>query len=340
MDSSQCEAAAHDRSLPPRDAEAPAVAFCVELAQALARAVRHAEIVIYLWRDDLAVLAPVARAVGIDRASRAETPRAPARSARPASDFHGIAAQRVGPRPAHGAGTRIGVPIRHEHALLGLILADLQAGPQRGSAPHASLHLAAELAAPRLALLGRATARLAPEEAANEAVRDTARDRFEHDVREALRRLHDATRLRHCALARSARVAAACRAGDDPGLTARRFLLDALDAIAGTPDLADQGRLLRRRFVERAPSQVLLAEALHLGGSTLRRHVQRATALLASLLWQEELAARSADRSAATVDGGPRYARPAGIVQSIHASPASSAERADSSLRSASPQAR
>lgn len=318
--------------------DAGALAFCADLAQSLAHAIGDAEIMVYLWRDDAAVLAPVARALARASARGVESGRAMRRGA--ASPAFTAASEPV--QPAADLRARIAVPIRRERALLGLIVADLGSPRAPDAASGTSLRFAAELVAIRLAAVAGDPDGRVCGDAANEPMRapDSARDDFERAVRNALRQLHDVARLRRCALARSARVVAASAAGDDPGLACRRFLLDSLDAIAAIPDLADQARLLRRRFVERAPSQALLAEALHVGGSTLRRHVQRAIALVAGVLWREEQSARLADQTIAGVDGGPRAARPARFPQSIHASPASSAERADSSLRKASPQAR
>jgi hypothetical protein len=72
--------------------------------------------------------------------------------------------------------------------------------------------------------------------------------------------------------------------------------MDAIEAVAIAPGTADQGRLLRRRFIDARQPQSLFAESLHLGQSTLRRHVQDATALLACTLWDSERCA--ADRVA------------------------------------------
>jgi len=135
------------------------------------------------------------------------------------------------------------------------------------------------------------------------------RDLFTSAVTQALRHLHDARRLHASPLVNCSLVRAAVNRGDDPVMAIRRMLFESIDQLSRGLGTADQGRLLRRCYVAPRQSQVLLADALHMGVSTLRRHVQRATALLAAELWSREQRV---------------------LHQSIHASPVSRAARASS----------
>jgi len=113
-------------------------------------------------------------------------------------------------------------------------------------------------------------------------------DQFAKSVSQALRNLHDVRRLRSSALLKCALVRAALACGDDAAMAVRRMLLESIDRLSRDPGTADQGRLLHRRYVAGRRSQMLLADTLHMGTSTLRRHVQRATALLTAELWSCE----------------------------------------------------
>jgi hypothetical protein len=113
-------------------------------------------------------------------------------------------------------------------------------------------------------------------------------DLFANAVSQALRHLHDARRLRSSPLVSCALVRAALDGGDDAAIAIRRMLLESIDRLSGDPGTADQGILLHRRYVARRLPQTLLADTLHMGVSTLRRHVQRATALLTADLWSRE----------------------------------------------------
>jgi hypothetical protein len=135
------------------------------------------------------------------------------------------------------------------------------------------------------------------------------RELFSSAVAQALRHLHDARRLHTSPLVNCSLVRAAVNGGDDPVMAIRRMLFESVDRLSREIGTADQGGLLRRRYLAPRQSQMLLAEALHMGVSTLRRHVRRATALLAAELWSREQHV---------------------LHQSIHASPVSRAVRASS----------
>jgi hypothetical protein len=111
---------------------------------------------------------------------------------------------------------------------------------------------------------------------------------FSSAVTQALRHLHNARRLRTSLLVNCALVRAAVYDGDDAVMAIRRMLLESIDRLSREVGTANQGNLLRRRYVTAHYPQALLADALHMGVSTLRRHLQSATALLAADLWSRE----------------------------------------------------
>jgi GAF domain-containing protein len=228
------------------------------------------------------------------------------------------------------------VPIVHRREVLGVIDSEHPRAAYFDDAHCAAFSLAAELVAPRLARLMRAApsaSHSAVRRESNGSDRESrlSREAFDRAVVAALRHFHDVRRLRESPLVRSACIDAASREGDDTVLALRSLVLDAIERVAQLPGAADQARLLRRRFVDRCASQSLLAEALHLGESTLRRHVQRATTLLASVLWRQEAIATNASSPSRGEVDEPRAARPVAIAHSIQASPVTRDERADRS---------
>ena len=116
------------------------------------------------------------------------------------------------------------------------------------------------------------------------------RQRFARAVAQTLRHLHDACRLGSSPLIACALVRSVPR--DDAIATLRRVLIEAIERLSREAGTCDQGKLLQRRYLAGSQPQTLLAEALHMGASTLRRRVQRATALLVAELWSRELQSR------------------------------------------------
>jgi hypothetical protein len=120
---------------------------------------------------------------------------------------------------------------------------------------------------------------------------------FAQAVARTLRHLHDACRLGASPLIGCALVQFTPH--DDAVVTLRRVFIETIDRLSREPGTSDQGRLLQRRYLASNQPQTLLAEAMHMGASTLRRRVQRATALLVAELWSRELQSRRAWNGAA-----------------------------------------
>jgi GAF domain len=173
----------------------------------------------------------------------------------------------------------LSVPIVHGHRVLGVVDAEhSQVGYFRES--HCSAFVVAtQLVAPSFARLL---------ESEGEAPRISSPEAFDEAVRHALRHLGNPRRLERCELASCALVSCAVDRGEHPAVAIRSVLLDTIEAMAMLQNTAAEGGLLQRRFVARAASQELLAERLHVGTSTLRRHVRRATDLLGAQLWTRE----------------------------------------------------
>ena len=118
---------------------------------------------------------------------------------------------------------------------------------------------------------------------------------FRRAVLDALKRLHDPSRLRHNPLLGSALVLGEAGRGadDDTRMQVLRRQFDA-GARALARDAAGERRakVLRRAYLNPARSQQHAAEALHMGYSTFRRHLAEAREALTDELWRREIACR------------------------------------------------
>jgi hypothetical protein len=104
------------------------------------------------------------------------------------------------------------------------------------------------------------------------------RDAFDDAVRTALRDLN-----------RPERLAAGPLAGTALGPDLRGALLAGIARLADEPRGEPLRRVLERTYLHAAPSQEAAAEVLGMPFSTYRRHLVRATARLADLLWAVEV---------------------------------------------------
>jgi hypothetical protein len=176
--------------------------------------------------------------------------------------------------------SELSVPILHSDHVLGVVDAE---HPQIGyfrESHRSAFVVAAQLVAP-------AFARWLDDDS-HALHRLSSPDAFDAAVRDALRYLGNPRKLQGCALVNSTLVSVTIQRGEHPATAIRSVLLDSIESMATAADTAAEGALLQRRFVVRAPSQELLADRLHVGASTLRRHVRRATDLLGAQLWTRE----------------------------------------------------
>ncbi|WP_141578840.1 AAA family ATPase [Actinomadura sp. WMMA1423] len=109
------------------------------------------------------------------------------------------------------------------------------------------------------------------------------RDRFDQAVRQALLHLNRPDQLTGNPLLGT------CLVADPTPACLRAALLAAVDHLAQDPRSLPLRRVLDRTYLHPAPTQEAAAEALHLSFSTYRRHLAKATARLADLLWSQEL---------------------------------------------------
>lgn len=118
------------------------------------------------------------------------------------------------------------------------------------------------------------------------------RHAFEDAVRHALRCYHQPAALRQNPLLCARVVAARLTTGRDPGHRAthlRQLLHDAAATLAASPRHAKLHRVVKRTYFDSAPSQEQAADSLDLPLSTYRRHLKRAIAEIADILWRSEL---------------------------------------------------